>query len=99
LRPLLALLSVQALITLLMWFDIDRDIAKAGRRIREIEARVNGGIGEPVLEWETKQGRGGLIGKWFLRSDDKAISSSPAPRQTIHRLRKQNKTLMLTPPT
>lgn len=42
-----------------LWFDIDRDIAKAAKRLREIEERVNLSAGEELLVWETSWGRGG----------------------------------------
>jgi hypothetical protein len=56
-------LFVVGLVGVWLWTDIDRDIAKATARIIEIEARINRVVGEPLLEWETKHGRGGVIGK------------------------------------
>jgi MFS family permease len=66
-RALAGLLVLTTCIFAWLWFDIDRDIAKAALRIREIEARVNSSAKEPLLEWETKWGRGGVIGKRLLR--------------------------------
>ncbi len=64
---LLGLLVLTALFLAWLWLDIDRDIAKAALRIREIEARINVSAGEQLLEWETKWGRGGVIGKHLFR--------------------------------
>ena len=53
------LLVFAALPIVFLWYDIDRDIAKVARRLREIEARVNASAGEDLLVWETKWGDGG----------------------------------------
>lgn len=50
----------------ILWLDMDRDVAKAAIRIREIEARVNTAANEDLLVWETKQGRGGVAGKHLV---------------------------------
>ena len=62
------LLVLTALIMTWLWLDIDRDIAKVALRIRQIEARINFIAGEQLLEWETKWGRGGVIGKHLFRN-------------------------------
>lgn len=49
-----------------LWVDIDRDIAKAALRMRRIESTVNNIAGTSLLEWETKWGRGGVVGKHLL---------------------------------
>jgi hypothetical protein len=60
----IAFIVLSALVFL--WLDMDRDIAKAATRIREIEDRVNRLAGEDLLLWETKKGRGGVIGKHLV---------------------------------
>ncbi len=72
---LLALFVLTALISTWLWLDIDRDIAKAALRIRGIEARINLSAGEQLLEWETKWGRGGVIGKRLFRNPFAAAAS------------------------
>jgi hypothetical protein len=49
----------------LFWIDID--IAKAAKRLREIETQVNSLAGETLLRWENKYGLGGIVGKHFLK--------------------------------
>lgn len=66
-RSLFGLLVLTTPVWLWLFLDIDRDIAKAASRVREIEARINLSVGEQLLDWETKSGRGGVIGKHLLQ--------------------------------
>ncbi|WMT77856.1 hypothetical protein [Bradyrhizobium sp. Ash2021] len=50
-----------------LWIDYDRDIAKAAKGIQRIEERVNQFAGEELLQWESKKGRGGVIGKHLIK--------------------------------
>jgi hypothetical protein len=50
----------------LFWIDVD--IAKAARRLREIETQVNSLASDTLLRWENKYGLGGIVGKHFLPS-------------------------------
>jgi len=49
-----------------LWVDYDKDVAKAHIGIKRIEGRVNHFAGEELLEWETKKGRGGEVGKHLI---------------------------------
>jgi hypothetical protein len=50
----------------LVWIDID--IAKAARRLRELEVQINSlAGGEALLKWESVWGIGGVTGKHILR--------------------------------
>jgi hypothetical protein len=62
----LALVALTAIILIGLWFDYDRDIAKSAQGVKRIEERVNRFAGEDLLQWETKNGRGGVIGKHLV---------------------------------
>jgi hypothetical protein len=46
---------------------INRDVAKAAKRVRELEADINTRAGEPLLKWETEHGGGGGVMKHFVK--------------------------------
>lgn len=67
---LFGLILVSGAIGIVLWIDIDMDMAKAATRIREIEERVNQFVKEDdFLKWETKiqKSRGGVLGKHLIR--------------------------------
>jgi hypothetical protein len=60
-------LFIALFVLAILWLDMDRDVAKAVIRMREIEARVNKASHEDrLLVWETEQGRGGVVGKHLV---------------------------------
>jgi len=56
---------VAAVIVVAFFFwTISRDIAKAARRLRELEKDINCRAGETLLVWETQWG-GAVVGYWL----------------------------------
>lgn len=63
--------SVVIFILVILW--IDYDIARAAKRVREIETDINARAGEPLLTWETHWGPGGIAMRYFVEGAPKPI--------------------------
>lgn len=64
---ILVLIGITVMLYIGAQIWIDYDIAKAARRLREIEADVNSRAGETLLQWETVWGLGGKIRAAILK--------------------------------